>query len=87
MKFINNPKNIKVGYIYNLIDYDNDIVLVESINGDKFTGISIFNKENYSISLTRRMSPVLETSDNFNEDTQFAFYEIGTKETHPEYFL
>lgn len=88
MTHIKYLENIKENYIYEIRDSEDiDIIIVKytaalGIQAERLIG----KKKTYDWG-NDIVSDIKETDAFFDVARSYAFYEIGNKETHPEYFL
>ena len=93
--FISNVKQLKLNHLYSLKDTNENEFIIHIVeisdmiyfyivsNRDGITGSSTADQDHLNLDY---ISNVKETSEDFDRG-QYAFYEIGLKEDHPEYFL
>jgi hypothetical protein len=96
-KFVARHESLKVGHLYLITDRKSTHIMVatslvdEGIKGDLVEttekGISKEGYRNFFAMERAVMSPVIDTDEAFDKQLNYAFYEIGSKEEYPEFFL
>ena len=94
MKFINSVDKLKLNYYYIIKDLKvyYTIKILEIDKTKRIVELKVIKLKDEKVNDTfdelgfYTLSRVQETHLDFNNST-YVFYEIGTKETHPEYFL
>lgn len=88
MTHIKYLENIKENYIYEIRDSEDiDIIIVTDAEANGIYADCLIGKKKTYDWGNNIVSDVKETDDGFDVAQCYAFYEIGNKETHPEYFL
>ena len=97
MKFIHNPDNVKVGYLYKIVDDGGEYIInilehKKDLNGDMAFHFNILidgqgkSTKNLSSLTHKYVSEYPETDVKFDR-AYYAWYEIGAVKDRPEYFL